>query len=600
MVRYVSTRGDFDSSSLKTYSFEEALRRGYAPDGGLFVPERDFDPIPPALLLSWIQDDDAPVRFAEVAFCVLRRFVDDAELADIDLRAICEQTAAVFAEPTCAVQVRAVRREQGQDGCTNHADTEGGEESQSAAKRHKTESSPGTEQVDPASHLFIAELWHGPTFCFKDLGQQITMRLLEHFCYLRNQPATAIVSTTGDTGPAALQAAADAARDRARNCPPGQEQDPKDNAKIRLVVAHPEGQISELQRKQMTTVDSDAVSCVVFEGGGDDLDAPIKTLGEDAEFRTKIGLVGVNSYNIGRPMAQTVHYFWAYLQAVKQVYRGNKKSELTAPPTLDFSVPCGALGNLTAGRFAARLGLPVAKFVSGTNVNDVTYRVFRTGTFERAPEMLRNLAEAMNIQVPYNFERLLWFSILDTEQRRSGEDKEDSTKKSDARQTASSFIRSAMTQLQTNGKYQIPDAYFATLRESYQFSTRVEDLQILSTIRKYHASQNYLLCPHTACGVFAAEQYFAENYDAKDAKEALKDARPCVVLATAHWCKFGEVVEKALSADDRAKLELPVAAAETLARTERPYALQLQLNGEKLSAVQPTWTKKLKALMMAE
>lgn len=363
-MRYVSTRA---ADPSKTYSFKDALELGYAPDGGLFVPAAPLPPFQSAQLKAWVESS---VAWVDVAVAVLRKFIGRDEIPDAALLQICEAAVAGYEDPRDPFPV--VRLPAG-----------------AAAS---------------AAPLLLAELFHGPTFCFKDLGQQLTIRLLAFFqtqdtlfehehrpfegdgdvSATVKLPITAFVSTTGDTGPAALQAAADA-----------------DCSNLRVIVAHPEGQVSELQRRQMTTVASSSVRTVLFQGGGDDLDGPIKELtcgdSEGAKkLREKTKLVGLNSFNIGRPAAQVCHYFWTYLNAARdQLGRGTL-------PTIDFAVPSGALGNLTAGLFAKLLGLPIGRLISGTNVNDVTCRAFTgEGEFRRSPDMHRNLAEAMNIQVGF-------------------------------------------------------------------------------------------------------------------------------------------------------------------------------------------------------
>ena len=191
------------------------------------------------------------------------------------------------------------------------------------------------------SQVFMAELFHGPTFCFKDLGQQLLVRLLAHFARRRDQKRTFLVSTTGDTGPAAMRAVSDAA------CP-----------NLQIVVFYPDGQISELQRRQMTTVSGAGAQVVTFEGGGDDMDLPIKKLSADAAFVERHGLCGINSYNLGRPLAQLCHFFWSYFRASEQL-----NAEEGA--RLDFSLPAGALGNTAAALMAREMGLPVRQIVAG-------------------------------------------------------------------------------------------------------------------------------------------------------------------------------------------------------------------------------------------
>ena len=165
------------------------------------------------------------------------------------------------------------------------------------------------------------------------------------------------------------------------------------------MVAHPHDQISDLQRRQMTTVTSKRVKTVVFHGGGDDLDQPLKDIRKDEAMQATHPTCGINSYNFGRVLAQTVHYFWSYFQ----ITDSNEEY-------ITFGLPIGAMGNIAAGYLARLLGLRIEKFVGSVNINDITHRAFDKGQFHIEKEMKKNLSEAINIQAPYNFERLLYWA----------------------------------------------------------------------------------------------------------------------------------------------------------------------------------------------
>jgi threonine synthase len=242
--------------------------------------------------------------------------------------------------------------------------------------------------------VWLAELFHGPSLSFKDFGQQVLCNLLDYFARRRGSKVSLLVATTGDTGPAAICASAGL-------------------NSLQLVVTYPLGQISRVQELQMTTQTADNVYVFAFEGGGDDMDAPIKALSTDANFQEKHGLSSVNSINIGRVVAQTVHYFWSYLRTMDQ-----KGLDIGAP--LQFALPCGALGNASAGLLAKMMGLPVSNILCGTNINDIFHRAIAEGDFSRRPDMRRTLSEAINIQLPYNFERILYLvTAQDTARVRS-------------------------------------------------------------------------------------------------------------------------------------------------------------------------------------
>jgi threonine synthase len=272
-MRYTSTR---DSSISCT--FEEAICSGYAPDGGLFVPE-SLPTISKEDLQDWSQ-----LKFPALVERVLRLFVSVQEISDTHLQEICQASFAGFPDPSIPVQ-----------------------------------------RLHP--NFYVAELFHGPTFCFKDLGMRVVVAMLSHFATLRKKRITLLVSTTGDTGPAAVQAVSDA-----------------NNRYLTILVHYPDGQVSDFQRKQMTTITSPYVHVVTFEGGGDDMDAPIKRMLTNHRSSDGGLWTGINSYNIGRPLVQMVHFFWTYLRVAER-----EGFEVGDPDqTLDIILPTGAMGNIGA------------------------------------------------------------------------------------------------------------------------------------------------------------------------------------------------------------------------------------------------------------
>jgi threonine synthase len=238
-MKYTSTR----SASIIT-TFEDAIFSGYAPDGGLYVPI-ELPIIGTDELQKW-----SSLGYVHLAYEIFRYFIDEEEISNGCLREICSSSFEGFDHPSHAVPVVKV------------------------------------------GNFFISELFHGPTYCFKDLGMRVTVGLLSHFASIRMRRITLVVSTTGDTGPAAVKAVADLA-----------------NPLLTILVHYPKGQISSFQRKQMTTIKSKMVKVAEFEGGGDDMDKPIKSLlAKQDKISEGHYLCGVNSYNFARPMAQIVHH----------------------------------------------------------------------------------------------------------------------------------------------------------------------------------------------------------------------------------------------------------------------------------------------------
>lgn len=226
-----------------------------------------------------------------------------------------------------------------------------------------------------AGGAYIAELFHGPTYCFKDLGMMPVINFLSFFASRANRPTTLLVSTTGDTGPAAVHAVNRAS-----------------NPLLTILVHYPDGQISDFQRRQLTTIESRFVkvgkspcsflrqlltrhfTSASFEGGGDDMDLPIKeTLLENDEAKSGRKFTGINSYNIGRPLAQMVHFVWIYFRVAEQL--GIRPGDASRP--IDMVIPTGAMGNITALYLTKRLGLPVGFMCAGTNINGRTRLVQR-------------------------------------------------------------------------------------------------------------------------------------------------------------------------------------------------------------------------------
>ena len=237
-MKYKSTR---DQNIL--FTFEDALCSGYAPDGGLFVPE-SIPKVEPVTWKEW-----AKLDYIDLATTVLRLFVGK-EVPEDDLRLLCQKAFAGF----------------------------------------------GKQEIVPvvplSDKIYVIELFHGPTFCFKDLAMRVVVNLLGYFAEKRKKQFTLIVSTTGDTGPAAVQAIQDS-----------------ESPNLGILVHYPEGQISDFQRKQLTTATSSKIRVVAFQGGGDDMDGPIKNIMTDNSSVSKERFIcGINSYNIGRPLVQMVHF----------------------------------------------------------------------------------------------------------------------------------------------------------------------------------------------------------------------------------------------------------------------------------------------------
>jgi len=332
-------------------------------------------------------------------------------------------------------------------------------------------------QID--RETWLLELFHGPTLAFKDCALQLLGRLMDHFLAREQRSLTVVAATSGDTGSAAIEAC-------------------RDSAAIDIFVFHPKGRISEVQRRQMTTVMSENVHNIAIEGTFDDCQALVKQLFADDEFRTEMSLGAVNSINWARIVAQIVYYVAAGLALDAPVRR------------VAFSVPTGNFGDVYAGYCAARIGLPVDQLIVATNSNDILARFFDHGEYTPA-EVTATMSPSMDIQVASNFERLL-FDMYDR-------DTEAVTARMGALGQAGTF---------SVGRDRIAD-------KAGLFAAHcVDEEATLEAIRDISARAGIVVDPHTAVGIAAGR-----------AARQPSDV-PLVCLATAHPAKFPDAIERAL------------------------------------------------------
>lgn len=329
-----------------------------------------------------------------------------------------------------------------------------------------------------ANQEFVLELFHGPTLAFKDFALQFLGRLMGHLLARRGERATVLGATSGDTGSAAI------AGFRGRE-------------NLRIFILHPEGRVSDVQRRQMTTVADANVHNLAVKGNFDDCQDIVKALFSDAEFRASQKLVAVNSINWARILAQVVYYFYAALH-------------LGAPArAVSFSVPTGNFGDIYAGYLAKRMGLPVARLLIASNRNDILTRCLNTGEY-RMQGVSPSLSPSMDIQISSNFERLL-FDLHD----RSGE-----------------RIAALMADLRKNQCLTLSAPLLSRLRAEFD-AAAVSDEETTETIRRIYRETGELLDPHTAVGVAAARRSPGIPHV------------PRVTLATAHPAKFPDAVQAA-------------------------------------------------------
>lgn len=422
-MRYVSTRGD-----APVLDFADVLLQGLARDGGLYLPE------------TWPQFDAKTIAgfagkpYQDVAFEVIRPFTGGT-VKDADLKRMIDEAYASFRHPAV------------------------------------------TPLVQIAPDRFVLELFHGPTLAFKDVAMQLLGRLMDHVLAERNQRATIVGATSGDTGGAAIEAF----RGRERTD---------------VFILFPEGRVSDVQRRQMTTPTEANVHALAVEGNFDDCQAIVKGMFNHFDFRDRVGLSGVNSINWARILAQIVYYFVAGV-AVGAPHR-----------PVSFTVPTGNFGDIFAGYAAMRMGLPVDKLVIATNRNDILVRTLETGRYEMRG-VSATISPSMDIQISSNFERLL----------------------AEVHGRDGAAVKAMMGSLSQSGSFTIADGPLAEMRKLFA-AGRCDEDQTSATIARTHAQTGYLLDPHTAIGVHVAE-------------EMGRSEAPMIVLGTAHPAKFPAAVKAA-------------------------------------------------------
>lgn len=377
----------------------------------------------------------AGLSYNELAFRIMKPFVDGA-VSDADLKGLVDQSYASFRHDAIAPLV----------------------------------------QLD--HNLWVLELFHGPTLAFKDFALQFLGNLLDYILERRQQRVAIMGATSGDTGSAAIEGC--------RHC-----------EHIDIFILHPHNRVSEVQRRQMTTVLTPNVYNIALEGNFDDCQNMVKASFADQSFLPKgRPLVAVNSINWARIMAQIVYYFYA---AVAVGGPGRSVS---------FAVPTGNFGDIFAGYLAHRMGLPVAQLVIGTNANDILHRCISDNDHSQR-DLIHSLAPSMDIMISSNFERLL-FDLYD----RDG-----------------AAVSELMKQARA-GTMKLDAKALERARRLFS-SHRSDDSQTIDVIREYYERCEYLLDPHSAIGVAAGRACSADA------------SVPMICLATAHPAKFPEAVRKA-------------------------------------------------------
>lgn len=424
-MKYRSTRGQVSGKG-----FIEALLMGLADDGGLLIPE-EIPVIDAATLQQW-----SKLSYEELFLAIFAYYTND-EIPQEDLKAMASRAYGRFRHP----EVTPLKR------------------------------------MD--DKLYVLELFHGPTFAFKDVALQFMGELYSYVAQKHGETIHILGATSGDTGAAAIAGV-------------------RGKEGIRICILHPHQKVSIVQERQMTTVDDRNVLNLSVKGNFDDCQRVIKDLFADLPFKSKYHLRAINSINFVRILSQAVYYFYAYLRLQDQ-HRGAE---------VNICVPSGNFGNIFSGYLAKRMGLPIGKLIIATNENNILENFVRTGEY-RSGEFKSTHSPSMDIQVASNFERYLYYLL--------GEDTE--------------AVSAAMKGFQENGVIQLGGELLEQVQRDFA-AYGVDNASCLSTISRYQEAHAYLLDPHTACGVSATESYAADS----------GDERVAISFATAHPAKFDEAI----------------------------------------------------------
>ncbi|WP_045522201.1 threonine synthase [Neobacillus niacini] len=397
-MNFVSTRGN-----VSKIGFIDTVLMGLANDGGLLVPEKI--PQIPAEKLEVM----SKLTYQELAFEIFSYYID-GEIPDNELKSLIEKSYATFRHP---------------------------------------EITPIQKLKD---NMYVLELFHGPTFAFKDIALQFLGNLYSYVSKKTGESIHILGATSGDTGASAIEGV-------------------RGKEGIRICILHPHGKVSKVQELQMTTVDDKSVLNLAIKGTFDDGQRIIKELFSDVDFKNKYHIRAINSINFVRIMAQTVYYFYAYFQVKRETDLEN----------INFSVPTGNFGDIFAGYLAKKMGLPVGKLIVATNENNILESFIHDGVYKPG-EFRSTYSPSMDIQVASNFERYLYYLLGENPM----------------------VVSDLMEKFKEEGKIVVSDDLLHKVKEDFA-AHGVNGEECLKTINKYSTDIGYLLDPHTACGVAAYE-----------------------------------------------------------------------------------------------
>ncbi|MCJ1384199.1 threonine synthase [Xylographa soralifera] len=551
--KYLSTRG-----GSYGMPFEDVVLKGLAADGGLFIPEEI-----PSLPHNWAERWRR-LPFADLAYEVLSLYISPSEIPPTDLKAIIDRSYSTF--------------------------------------RHS--SIVPLHPLAPSQNLHLLELFHGPTFAFKDVALQFLGNLFEFFLVRRNVSSdthsrhhlTVIGATSGDTGSAAIYGL-------------------RGKKDVSVFILHPKGRVSPIQEAQMTTVLDANVHNLAVEGTFDDCQDMVKALFADPETNSMHNLGAVNSINWARILAQITYYFHAYFSLINS-------SSFKSGDKIRFVVPTGNFGDVLAGYFAKQMGLPIEKLVVATNENDILDRFWKSGWYEKKPVhgdaakgglasdgvkahedgAKATLSPAMDILVSSNFERLLWFLVYQGSPADAVQSR---------REEAGKQVKSWLNELKNSGGFRVSPEILQAAKVDFE-SECISDTATIETIRDFfnapsqsdtiqstgnsvtksltngHSSQKakYILDPHSAIGVAASLISLTR---------APPPSTHHISLATAHPAKFAGAVQLALGENEDFDFEKEVLPAEFVGLEKKERRVRAVAKGEGLEGIRRIIGEEVKA-----
>jgi len=350
-------------------------------------------------------------------------------------------------------------------------------------------------EIKKIGKFYLLELFHGPTLAFKDIAMQVIGNMYEKILGKINSKINDIEATSGDTGAAAINAI-------------------KNRKNMKIFVLHPDKKISDIQRKFMTTENSNNVFNIAIDGNFDDCQKLVKSMFANKNFNQSINMSGVNSINWSRIIIQIIYYFFSYFKVASKDER------------INFSVPTGNFGDIYAGYVAKKMGLPINKLVVATNKNDILKKVINTGVY-KPKNVEHTVSPSMDIQVASNFERLIF----------------------DLCNNNSNETLGLMNNLSQKGEFKLNDNQVKEIAKNFS-SESLSEKETKSVINEVYKNQKILIDPHTAIGIGVTKKISLEG--------------KTVILATAHPAKFSDIVLK----ETGIKPELPEKLNDILTKKE--------------------------------